>query len=95
MGMARKLEDVRESLTGLGEQGKVKGFLNNVENAEKLGGLLEDIRDAIMDYQVCTSSNCLMLQCLMFESDFVATRHLRQYLSAHRESHPFTPIRVE
>ena len=34
-----------------------KGFFNNVENAEKLGGLVEDVRDAMMDYQVCASSN--------------------------------------
>ena len=37
----------------LGEQGKAEGFFNNVENADKLGGLVEDVRDAIMDYQVC------------------------------------------
>jgi hypothetical protein len=33
-------------------QGKVAGFFTNVENSDKLGGLAEDIRDAIMDYQV-------------------------------------------
>lgn len=35
------------------EQGKAEGFFNNVKNADKLGGLVEDIRDAMMDYQVC------------------------------------------
>ena len=34
------------------EQGKVEGFFNNVENADRLGGLVEDIRDAMMDYLV-------------------------------------------
>ena len=34
------------------EQGKVAEFFNNVENADKLGGIAEDIRDAMMDYQV-------------------------------------------
>ena len=34
------------------EQGKVAGFLKNVIDAEKLNGLAENIRDAMMDYQV-------------------------------------------
>ena len=34
------------------EQGKVEGFFNNVKNADKLGGLVEDIRDAMINYQV-------------------------------------------
>jgi len=36
----------------LAEQGKIEGFFNNVDNAGKLGGLVEDIRDAMMEYQV-------------------------------------------
>ena len=35
------------------EQGKIEGFFNNVENADRLGGLVEDIRDAMIEYQVC------------------------------------------
>jgi len=37
----------------LAEQGKVEGFFSNVKNADKLDGLVEDICDAVMDYQVC------------------------------------------
>jgi hypothetical protein len=70
----------------LAKQGNIVGFFNNVGNADKLGDLLEDIRDAVMEYQVCTSSSYL-LRCLMSESDFVATRHLPQWLSGHCESH--------
>ena len=55
----RKLEDVRQDLTLLGEQGKTRGFFNNVENADKLGGLVEDLRDTIVDYQVCIALNNL------------------------------------
>ena len=47
------MEDVRRDLAKLEEQGKVEGFFNNVENAGKLGGLVEAIRDAMMEYQVC------------------------------------------
>ena len=49
----RKLEDIRRDLALLGEQGKAKGFFNNAGDADKLSGMVEDIRDAIMDYQVC------------------------------------------
>ena len=31
-------------------------FLNCGEDADKLGELVEDIREAIMDYQVCPQS---------------------------------------
>ena len=52
------------------EQGKVEGFFNNVENADRLGGLVEDIRDAMIEYQVCehdlsisgTTDVCLRLR---------------------------------
>ena len=35
------------------QQGNVEGFFNNVKNADKLGGLVDDVRDAVMYYQVC------------------------------------------
>ena len=57
MRVGRKLEDVHQELVLLGEQGKAKGFFTNVENAEKLGGLVEDVRDVLIDYQVCASNN--------------------------------------
>ena len=59
MGMARKLDGVLQNLALLAEPEKAKGFLNGVGNANKLGGLLEDIRDAMMDYRVCTSPDHL------------------------------------
>ena len=34
------------------QRGKVARFLNGTEGADKLGGLVEDIWDAMMDYQV-------------------------------------------
>ena len=51
----RKLENIRQELALLAEQGKAKGFFKNVDNADKLSGLVEDIRDVMMDYQVCVS----------------------------------------
>ena len=56
MDIGRKLQDVCQGLAPLEEQGKVEGFFNNVQNADKLRGLVEDIRDAMMEYQVCFHS---------------------------------------
>ena len=66
MGICSKLEDIRQDLALLGEQGKAKGFFNNVENADKLSGLVEDVRDAMMDYQVCIPSNNSPSPCSSF-----------------------------
>ena len=52
----RKLEVVLQDLIPLAKRGKVTRFLNSVEDVDKLGGLAEDIRDAMMDYQVCSQS---------------------------------------
>jgi len=45
-------------------------FLKKPENAQKLNGLVQDIRYAVMDYQVCTPeglalvvADMLRLQC--------------------------------
>ena len=35
-------------------QEELMGFLEDPENAQRLNGLVEDIRCAFMDYQVCT-----------------------------------------
>ena len=74
--MTRKLDGVSKDLTLLAEQGRVVGFLNNVENASKLGGLLEEIRDATMEYQVCMLLDYFVLQRLMFKLGFTTTRYL-------------------
>ena len=49
-----KLQDALQDLETLEDQGKVAGFLNNAKDAEALIGLAEDVRGAMMDYQVCT-----------------------------------------
>ena len=47
---------IQQELEPLAKQGKVEGFFNNVKNADKPGGVVEDIRDAVMDYQVCSQN---------------------------------------
>ena len=53
MGIGRKLDDVDRELALLAGQGKVVGFLANTENAQRINGLVDDIREVMMDYQVC------------------------------------------
>ena len=81
------MQDVHRDLVLLGEQGKVKGFFDDVKNTDKLSGLVEDIRDAMMDYQVCVLG-APFLPRLNLLLDIVTTRHARQELPDHRESHP-------
>jgi len=84
-GIIRKLGNGLQELESLAKQGKVEGFFSNVENADKLGGLVEDIRDAMMEYQVCIH-NCPSPALLMLAPDFVAARSLRQEFPTHRKS---------
>jgi hypothetical protein len=67
------------------KQGNIEGFFCNTDNAERLSGLVEDIRDAMVDYQVCI--NDTSIAPLTFASDFVATRRLQQELRAYCEPH--------
>ena len=58
------------------EQGKVAGFFKNVKDAEKLSGLTEDIRDAMMDYQVRITIPLKSCSTLTPSLDLTAARHL-------------------
>ena len=84
----RKLGHVLQGLKLLEEQGTVEGFFSNVENADKLAGLVEDVRDAVMDYQVCDQNN-VIFPCLIPISDSIATRHLLQEQPTYCELHLF------
>jgi len=50
------------------------GFFSNVQNLEKPGGIVEDICDAMVDYQVHISSYLLPLYLTLI-LDFIATRY--------------------
>ena len=52
----RKLEGVSQALDLVAAQKNITQFLSNAENAQKLNDLVDDIREAVMDYQVCTES---------------------------------------
>ena len=53
MWVVRKFDNVLRVLVLLVERGKVMRLLNSTEDVDRLGNLAEDIRNAIIDYQVC------------------------------------------
>jgi len=57
MRLARKFGDICQSLNLPAEQGDVMDFLTSTENAQRINSLVEDIREALIDYQVCVL-NC-------------------------------------
>jgi len=61
MRVVRKLEDVRQALDVIGTQKDLSQFLDNAENARKLNDLMDDIREAMMDYQVRTSKSLALV----------------------------------
>ena len=72
----RKLQEVLRDLAPLERQGKAEEFFNNAENAAQLGGLVEGIHDAMMEYQVCASNSSHPLRLTLLP-DLFATRDLR------------------
>lgn len=76
MEIVREMERVLLDLTLLAEQGKVWGGLYSVRSANKLGNLLEDVRGAMVDYQVRMPIDYFVFHRPMFEPDFIATRNL-------------------
>jgi len=55
MGTTRKLENIGLILPA--EQGGVVRFLANTENAQRINSLVEDIHEALMEYQVCVADH--------------------------------------
>ena len=55
-GIGRKLEAIGQSMESVTTQEDLVDFLNNPENAQRVNGLVEDVRDALMGYQVRTQT---------------------------------------
>ena len=52
---------VGQAMDSITTQKDLTHFLMESENALKLNDLVEDIRDALMDYQVCTSKGLALI----------------------------------
>ena len=52
MGDSRKLEEIGKAMNSMKTQEDLADFLKDPENAQRLNSLVEDIRYALIDYQV-------------------------------------------
>ena len=57
-----------------------KGFFNNFKNADTLGGLVEDIRDAMLDYQVCAPNKLFPLRLISLQTSLQQDVYDRSFL---------------
>jgi len=80
--IVRKLGDVCQTLDPMTTQGDIAQFLSNTENAQELNDLVDDIREAVMDYQVCTSRG-LTLRTSNVYTDLLTTGYLRKSVQVH------------
>jgi len=65
-------------------QGDIAQFLSNAENAQKLNDLVDDIREAVMDYQVRISEGPAP-SVSNIRTDFLTAGYLRQHPSVDRK----------
>ena len=89
MGITRKLEDVRQALDPMTTQKDIAQFPSNTENAQRLNDLVDDIREAVMDYQVRTSDG-LALSVSNICADFLTAGYPQQRPSVNRKPFPLT-----
>ena len=54
MGVSRKLKEANQAMDLMMTREDVVDFLGDPEISQRLNGLMEDVRCALMDYQVCT-----------------------------------------
>jgi len=74
LGIVRKLEEIGQAMGSVATRNDLALFFGIPENARKLNDLVEDIRDALMEYQVRSPKRLALVAANMW-SDFVATRH--------------------
>jgi len=53
MGASRKLKEIGQAMNSMTTQEDLADFLKDHGNAQGLNSLVEDIRHALIDYQVC------------------------------------------
>jgi len=71
------LKEIGQAIGSMAARNDLANFLENPENAQKLNGLVEDIRYALIDYQVCTFNRIGSLSMHpTSSSDFFPTRNL-------------------
>jgi len=75
VGTTRKLKEIGQDMESMTNQNNLVDFLDDPGNAQWVNGLVEDIRYAMMDYQVC-AFKVLLSSVLISVLDFITTGHL-------------------
>ena len=83
--VCRKLDNILRELIPLEGRAKATRFLNSAEDVDRLSVLVEDIRGAVVDYQVRHQN--FLPPHLISAPDVITARYLRQELSPHCESY--------
>jgi hypothetical protein len=76
MGIPRKLKEISQALDSVTTRNDLAQFLNDADNGQKLNDLVEDLRDALMSYQVCIPRTHGLIASNN-TADLVTTRYLR------------------
>jgi len=84
MGTTRNVESIRQALDPMATQNDIAQFLSNTENAQKLNDLVDDIREAVIDYQVRASEG-LVLGLSNTRTDLLTAGHVQQHPSTDRK----------
>lgn len=66
MEIARKLEEVGRAMDTVIIRNDLADFLNDPENAQRLNGQVEDVRYALIDYQVRTPESLAVIVFNMY-----------------------------
>jgi len=74
--IVRQLKEIGQAMGSITTRKDLVPFLKNPENAHKVNGLVEDIRYALIDYQVSSSKRPVLVPANV-SSDLIATRHLQ------------------
>jgi len=61
MGIARKLKEIGQAMASTATRKDLSDFFKNPENAQKVNGLVEDVRYALTDYQVRIPKNLIRI----------------------------------
>ena len=72
--VCRSLDKTRQKLEGLSDQNVLVRFLSNADQREEIVGTVEDVREAILNYQVF----CRMLNCPSLTDN--CNRHLYRWI---------------
>jgi len=81
--------DVVIELEPLSEQSGLVKFLRNEDHAGMLNGLVQDIANAVTDYQVCGGN--VRFTAINNRLDLPSTKHIREYQRHPRKSHEYRP----